>query len=138
MSPPKFVPLKWDRTSTLLVEDWIRLFVFAQQAQDIQNDNIPVVSLALRLAMTNHVKLFPSSSWENNGLTPEYNGHNAWTAAYLIFGAPWKDRNKWFPRPSPQGVPMDTHETSSPLKRKSQATPQKPPTELPSIPKILT
>jgi hypothetical protein len=120
----KYAPLEWDRTSTLFVEDWIRLFAFALQAQDIQNKDVPFVTqLALRLAMTDPVKLFPSSSWENNRLTPDYHGHNAWTAAYLIFGAPWNDRNEWFPRPTTQGIPMDTQEASSPLKRKSPATP---------------
>ena len=61
-------------------------------------DYTRVRNLVFRLAQTDPVKAFDAPHWFNNGLNQTEDVHRLWIATYLTFGAPWKDRDTWFPK----------------------------------------
>lgn len=100
------------------VDEWMHLFAHAlfdfREEEVLEDDGMAELKIyrqmAIRLALTDPVDLFPASSWKNGSLRMIYNAHTAWVACYCMFGAPWKNREHWFTSaPPPQ----------SNLKRKS-------------------
>jgi hypothetical protein len=71
--------------------------------------------MAVRLALTDPVELFPTSDWKNGELNMASLSHYAWIASYWIFGAPWRNRDKWFHTEPPK--------LQGKLKRKSSERP---------------
>ena len=115
----------WDGATTLSTADWILIFTRALETQDIMNNDLAKLrQMAIRLALTDPVSLFPTPSWTNGALNDTYGGHNPWVAAYLLFGAIWKDRENWFPSESPAKAPRTNN-----LKEPPTNTPHITPTQ---------
>jgi hypothetical protein len=88
------------------VAQWIRTYAYAfslDEDRDEGNDRDfkTIRLLAVRLALSDPVNLFPSSSWKNGELTNNEDMHIAWMASYVVFGAPWKNRVNWFETTAP-------------------------------------
>jgi hypothetical protein len=88
------------------VAEWMQIFdyAFAEEADDME-DCIKLRRVALRLALTDPISLFPSSSWKKGRLLMNHDSHSAWIASYHIFGAPWKNRRQWFSSERPKKSP---------------------------------
>ena len=118
----------WDGATTLSTADWINIFSQAFETQDVMNDELSKLrQMAIRLAHSDPVALFPPPSWMNGTLNESYGGHYPWIAAYHIFGAIWKDRDQWFtPEPSPKVPKIDK---STPTLQDQSLTTQYTPTQ---------
>lgn len=98
-----------DASSAIATSEWFRLFAHAFSAydddvdeEDDANEELRLFRyMAIRLALSDPVDLFPSSSWKNGALTMLFSGHTAWAACYWMFGAPWKNREHWFATAAP-------------------------------------
>jgi hypothetical protein len=106
------------------VASWMKILAYAIEkpiSEDPDNESETLVDLrtirrmAVRLALTDPVELFPSSDWKNGELNMESLSHYAWIASYWIFGAPWRNRDKWFHIEAPK--------LQGKLKRKSSERP---------------
>jgi hypothetical protein len=94
------------------VHDWSN--AFAQAFKSIPA-NVPdrldtcgeTRRLAIRLALTDPIAFFPSSYFtKKKELRRNMNVANAWTASYLRYGAPWRNRNHWFTSHTPKSTDL--------------------------------
>ena len=80
-------------TTTMTAEGWHQLFieVFETETDLAQSDiGVEFMSFAVQLTLTAPHKLFISEAqWDKHGLRATATT-NAWTGAYIYFGAPWK------------------------------------------------
>jgi hypothetical protein len=88
------------------VPQWMYVYAHAfakedDSDEDNHRDFQIICRMAIRLALSNPVNLFPKSSWHNGALTTTLDEHVAWVASYLTFGAPWKNHNDWFVTSAP-------------------------------------
>jgi hypothetical protein len=80
------------------VAQWMRTYAYVfskEDVEDIDDDHrnfLITRRMAIRLALSDPVNLFPKSSWHNGELITTSAEHAAWMASYIIFGAPWKNR----------------------------------------------
>jgi hypothetical protein len=97
-------------TDATTIDSWIQVMAYALDVGEQTNPTVDagtyhelkiIRRMAVRLALSDPVELFPSSSWKNGELNPDLQSHRVWTASYLIFGAPWKTRENWFATPPP-------------------------------------
>ena len=130
------------------VDNWLQVIlnVFADDSPELVHYTALRITF-IRLALTDPVALFPATQWFNNGLSMIYEGHAAWIAAYIEFGAPWKTRDHWIEitKPSqlkapPKTTPSDTLQNKKTKKKTTKETVKfnvpsaKPPTPNPVVP----
>jgi hypothetical protein len=86
------------KVSLTTIAEWTTIIVevHGQSPRDIEKAT-PLRYLFTRLALTDPIKLFYPTDWHENALKPVMDSATCWIACYLWFGAPWKDRDHWFP-----------------------------------------
>ena len=96
----------------ILVIKWVELFNNCMKPGFYpEKDEEDLCTLALRMALTD-----PRIAFEFvQGKVKEANHHYAWAAAYHLYGAPWKDRNKWKDKPKKETMKRPA-ETKTPTK----------------------
>ncbi len=90
----------------LSIEEWFILIsnIFDQVKSEYYKDKSRELRVfSLRLAWSDPTKLFDKGTW-NGEVLHTRNDTNAWAAAYRYFGAPWKNRNRFF---EPKGKPNE-------------------------------
>lgn len=80
----------------LTIENWLEIFRNSfEEDPNLDNYNVTRV-LAVCLALTGPVALFPAMYWNNKALITTTNKTTAWIASYYWFGMLWKNRDSWF------------------------------------------
>jgi hypothetical protein len=113
------------------ISQWIHVLAFAFSKESDPIDDEPALlhlkivrRMAVRLALTDPVELFPSLSWKNGALTAAAE-HAAWIASYHIFGAPWKNRENWFKTIAPPPSRRNKRKPSTPSPMPPDPSPPK-------------
>ena len=72
--------------------EWLKMFNKALRRRNYDEKvSTQLQVMALRLALTDPMKEFHMI----NGALAPANQHFSWAAAYAIYGAPWKNRDRW-------------------------------------------
>jgi hypothetical protein len=97
------------------VTEWMHIYgyAFGDEAVEIE-DCRKLRNVALRLAQSDPMVLFPSSSWKQGRLLMNHDSHSAWIASYLIFGAPWKNGRDKFVSEKPKSTPSKRNARGQP------------------------
>jgi hypothetical protein len=84
------------------IAEWMRAYHYAfditlgkEKDDEYQEKAIMTCKMAMRFALSDPIEIFPQSYWIDKSLNFIHFSTGAWAAAYLKFGAPWKDRKKW-------------------------------------------
>jgi hypothetical protein len=112
-----------DAKSSLTAAGWRALFeeAFTKETPLQQHAHIKrLKTFGIRLALSNPRKTFDPSAWIGTALRAREDT-NAWTGAYLLFGAPWNlDKAKFFtttsnkPNSTTESSPVDLTKTPIP------------------------
>ena len=126
------------KVSLTTVAEWTTIIieVFGASPRDVEKAT-PLRYLFTRLALTDPVLLFFPTDWHDKALKPVMDSATCWIACYLRFGAPWKDREHWFPpvttndaaAPTPAAVDADAPDDQSAF----STPPRSPPIHHPPI-----
>jgi hypothetical protein len=84
------------------ISEWMRAYHYAfdltlgkEKDEEYEEKAVMTCKMAMRFALSDPIEIFPQSYWMGKSLNFIHFSTGAWAAAYLKFGAPWKDRKKW-------------------------------------------
>jgi hypothetical protein len=93
------------------IAEWLRAYHYAfdlmlgkEDDDELKPQAIMTCKMAIRFALSDPIDIFPKTYWNGSELNLIHFATGAWSAAYLKFGAPWKDRKKWMDKQFPEPI----------------------------------
>jgi hypothetical protein len=102
------------------IAEWLRAYHYAfdimlgkEDDDELKTQAMMTCKMAIRFALSDPIDIFPQTYWNGSELNLIHFSTGAWSAAYLKFGAPWKDRKKWMDKRFPEPITIQNKNMTS-------------------------